>query len=92
MGCVVAPRDFSCVGIDISINYPSCTYDDWYDFYFLVLHSLTHNLEICVFIHLLCGLLLDLVVAWYRHIYHDTPVCLLLFQYQVWLIASDMSM
>ena len=39
--------------LDISINYLSCTDDDWYDFYFLVPHSLTLNLEICILTHLL---------------------------------------
>ena len=83
--------DFSDIALDISINYPSCTYDDWYDFYFLIPHPLALNLEICVLTHLLCGLLLDVVVTWYGHIYDNTPVGFFLLNYQVWLIAWDVS-
>ena len=75
--------DFSDIALDISINYPSYTYDDWYDLYFLIPHSLELNLEICVLTHLLCGLLLDVVVTWYGYIYDNTPVSLFLLNYQV---------
>ena len=87
----MGPWDFSYVGLDISINYPSCTYDDWYDFYFLVAHSLALNLGICVLAHLLCGLPLDVVVTWYGYIYDNTPIGPLLLYYQVWFIAWDVS-
>ena len=39
---VVGPWDFSYISLDISVNYPSCTYDDWYDLHFLVPHSVTN--------------------------------------------------
>ena len=83
--------DFSDIALDISINYPSCTYDDWYDFHFLIPHPLALNLEICVLTHLLCGFLLDVVVTWYGNIYDNTPVGFFLLNYQVWLIAWDVS-
>ena len=88
---VVGPWDFSYVGLDIYINYPSGTYDDWYDFYFLVPYSLALNLEIYVLTHLLCGLPLDVIVTWYGYICDDIPVGLLLLYYWVWLIAWDVS-
>ena len=68
--------DFSDIALDISINYPSCTYDEWYDLYFLIPHPLALNLEIYVLTHLLYGLLLDVVVTWYGHIYDNTPFSL----------------
>ena len=33
---VVVSWNFSDIAFDVSINYPSCTYDDWYDLYFLM--------------------------------------------------------
>ena len=68
----VVSWDFSDIAFDVSINYPSCTYDDWYDLYFLIPHPLVPNLEIYILTHLLCGLLLDVVVTWYGNIYDDT--------------------
>ena len=70
----MGPWNFSYIGLDISINYPSCTHDDWYDLDFLVPYSLALNLEICVLTHLFCGLPPDVVVTWYDYIYVDTPV------------------
>ena len=61
---VMGSWDFSNIALDVSINYSSCTYDDWYDHYFLIPHPLALNLEICVLNQLLCSLLLDVVVTW----------------------------
>ena len=50
---VMGSWDFSNIALDVSINYSSCTYDDWYDFYFLIPHPLALNLEISVLNYLL---------------------------------------
>ena len=55
--------NFSHVALDIYINYPSCTYDDWYGLYFLLSHPLALNLKVNVLTHLVCGLPLDVVVT-----------------------------
>ena len=60
-------------------------YDDWHDLYSLILHPLALNLEVCVLTHLLCGLLPDVMVTWYSHIYDDIPVHLFLLNYHTCL-------
>ena len=77
--------------LDVLVYYFSCTYDDWYDLYLLVLYSLPLNLEIYILAHLLCGLLLDVVVTWNGHIYDLAPISLLLLYDYVWFVAGDMS-
>ena len=77
--------------LDVFIYYSSCTYDDWYDLYLLVLYSLALNLEIYILAHLLCGLLLDVVVIWNGHIYDLAPIRLLLLYDYVWFVAGNMT-
>ena len=77
--------------LDVLVYYSSCTYDDWYDLYFLVPYSLALNLEIYILAHLLCGPLLDAVVTWNGHIYDLAPIRLILLYDYVWFVAEDMS-
>ena len=51
------------VALNALLYYSSGTYDDWYYLYLLVPHSLVLYLEIYMLVHLLSGLLLDVVVT-----------------------------
>ena len=77
--------------LDVLVYYSSCTYEDWYDLYLLVPYSLALKLEIYILVHLLCGLLLDVIVTWNCHIYDLPPIRLLLLYDYVWFVAGDMS-
>ena len=79
--------------LDVLVYYSSCTYDDWYDLYLIIPYSLALNLEIYILVHLhlLCGLLLDVVVTWNGHIYDLAPIRLLLLYDYVWFAAGGMS-
>ena len=77
--------------LDVLVYYSSCTYDDWYDLYLLVSYSLALNLEIYIFAHLLCSLLLDVIVTWNGHIYDLTPITPLFLYDYVWFVAGGMS-
>ena len=55
-------------------------------------HILSHlNLEVYILVHLLCGLLLDVVITWNGHIYDLTSIRPLLLYDYVWFVAGDMS-
>ena len=85
------------VALNILVNYSSGTYDDWYYFYFLVPYSLAFYLGIHILAHLLSGLLLDVVVAWYSHINDHTSFTFFLLCYQacwlddIWLVTLKVS-
>ena len=48
-------------------------------------------LKIYIFGHFLSGLLLDVVVTRYCHIYYQAHVCFFLFDYYIWCIVRYMS-
>ena len=55
-------------------------------------HNLWHSIWRSTYLlHLLCGLLLDVVVTWNGHIYDLAPIRLLLLYDYVWFVARDMS-
>ena len=88
---VVVALYFSYILLDVLVYDSCCINDDWYNMYSHILHSLTLNLEIHIFAHLLCFHLLDVVVTWDCHIYDLASISLFLLYDCVWFVAGDMS-